>query len=64
MVLYISLNDIHEVFVLLWNDKVGILVDKDDLINYQLLIIYGLLLRIFSNQPTVDKTILISTNCW
>ncbi len=35
----------------------GILVDKDDLINYQLLIIYGLLLRIFTYQPTVDKTI-------
>ena len=30
---------------------VGILVDKDDLI------IYGLLLRILTNQPTVDKTI-------
>ena len=43
--------------------EVGILVDKDDLINYQLLIIYGLLLRIFTYQPTVDKTILISTNC-
>ncbi len=31
--------------------------DKDDLINYQLLIIYGLLLKIFTYQPTVDKTI-------
>jgi hypothetical protein len=40
---------------------VGLLVDKDDLINYQLLIIYGLL--IFTYQPTVDKTILILTNC-
>jgi hypothetical protein len=36
---------------------VGLLVDKDDLINYQLLIIYGLSLRIFTYQPTVDKTI-------
>ncbi len=36
----------------------GFLVDKDELINYQLLIIYGLLLRIFTYQPTVDKTIL------
>jgi hypothetical protein len=36
---------------------IGILVDKDDHINYQLLIIYGLLLRIFTYQPTVDKTI-------
>ena len=35
----------------------GLLLDKDDLINYQLLIIYGLLLRIFTYQPTVDKTI-------
>ena len=35
----------------------GILVDKDDLIKYQLLIIYGLLLMIFTYQPTVDKTI-------
>ncbi len=38
--------------------EVGLLVDKDDLINYQLLIIYELLLRIFTYQPTVDKTIL------
>jgi len=45
------------------NHTLGILVDKDDLINYQLLIVYGLLLRIFTYQPTVDKTILISTNC-
>jgi hypothetical protein len=34
----------------------GMLVDKDDLINYQLPIIYGLLVRIFTYQPTVDKT--------
>jgi hypothetical protein len=33
---------------------VGILVDKDDLINYQLLIIYQLLIRTFAYQPTVD----------
>jgi hypothetical protein len=33
------------------------LVDKDDLINYQLLIIYQLLIRTFTYQPTVDKTI-------
>jgi hypothetical protein len=44
-------------------EVVGILVDKDDLINYQLLIIYGLLIRIFTYQPTVEKTIVISTNC-
>jgi hypothetical protein len=36
---------------------VGLLVDKDDLINYQLLIIYQLLIRTFTYQPTVDKTI-------
>ena len=42
---------------------IGILVDKHDLINYQLLIIYGLLLRIFTYHLTVDKTILTSTNC-
>ncbi len=35
----------------------GMLVDKDDLINYQLLIIYQLLIRTFTYQPTVDKTI-------
>jgi hypothetical protein len=46
-----------------WKGTVGLLVDKYDLINYQFLIIYGLLLRIFTYQPTVDKTILISTNC-
>jgi hypothetical protein len=42
---------------------VGLLVDKDDLINYQLLFIYQLLIRTFTYQPTVDKTIVISTNC-
>jgi hypothetical protein len=47
----------------LLSGDLGILVDKDDLINYQLLIIYGLLLRIFSYQPTVDETIVLSTNC-
>ena len=35
----------------------GLPVDKDDLINYQLLIIYQLLIRTFTYQPTVDKTI-------
>jgi hypothetical protein len=43
--------------------RVGILVDKDDLINYQLVISYGLLIRILTYQPTVDKTIVLSTNC-
>ncbi len=38
---------------------VGLLVDKDDLINYQLLIIYQLLIRTFTYQPTVDKTIVV-----
>ena len=41
----------------------GILVDKDDLIKYQLVINYELLVRIFTYQPTVDKTIVLSTNC-
>ena len=43
----------------------GILVDTDDLtmINYQLVISYGLLKRILTYQPTVDKTIVLSTNC-
>jgi hypothetical protein len=35
----------------------GLLVDKDDLINYQLLTNYQLLIRTFTYQPTVDKTI-------
>ena len=44
--------------------QLGLLVDKDDLINYQLLIIYQLLIRTFiTYQPTVDKTIVLSTNC-
>ena len=43
--------------------QVEILVDKDDLINYQLVINYGLLIRIFTYQPTVDKTIVLSTKC-
>jgi hypothetical protein len=38
-------------------ETVGMLVDKDDLINYQLLIIYQLLIRTFTYQPTVDKII-------
>ncbi len=42
---------------------VGFPVDKDDLINYQLLIIYQLLIRTFTYQPTVDKTIVLSTIC-
>jgi hypothetical protein len=40
---------------------IGILVHKDNLINYQLLIIYQLLIRTFTYQPTVDKTIVLST---
>ena len=43
--------------------ELGILVDNDDLINYQLVISYGLLIRILTYQPTVDKTIVSSTNC-
>ena len=35
--------------------KVGLPVDKDDLINYQILIIYQLLMRTSTNQPTVHK---------
>jgi hypothetical protein len=47
----------------------GLLVAKDNLINYQLvinygLLIYGLLIRIWSYQQTVDKTIKLSANCW
>jgi hypothetical protein len=41
----------------------GILVDKDKVINYQLVIIYRLLIRILTNQSTVDKPIVLSTNC-
>ena len=41
----------------------GLLVDKDDLIKYQLVIRCGLLVRIFTYQPTVDETIVLSTNC-
>jgi hypothetical protein len=43
---------------------IGLLVDKDDLTNYQLCINYQLLIRTFTYQPTVDKTIVLSTNCW
>ena len=45
------------------NDKVGNLVEEDTLIKYQLVISYGLLVRIFTYQPTVDKPIVLSTNC-
>ena len=45
-------------------ETLGILVDKDDLINYQLVISYGLLVRILTYQPTVDTTIVLSANCW
>ena len=42
-------------------EDIGILVvDKDNLINYQLVISYRLLIRILTNQPTVDKTIVLS----
>ncbi len=48
-----------------WHQRIpsviGILVDKDDLINYQLLIIYQLLIRTFTYQPTVDKWKSLST---
>jgi hypothetical protein len=37
--------------------RIGILVDKDNVINYQLVISYRLLMRILTNQPNVDKTI-------
>jgi len=40
----------------------GLLVDKDNLINHQLVISYRLLIRILTNQPNVDKTIVLSTN--
>jgi hypothetical protein len=43
--------------------EVGLLVDKDDLVNYPILIDYQLLIRTFTYQPTVDKTIVLSTNC-
>ena len=42
---------------------VGILVDKDNLISYQLVISYRLSTRILTNQPSIDKTIALSTNC-
>ena len=41
----------------------GILLDKDNVINYHLVISYRLLIRILTNQPTVDKTSVFSTNC-
>ena len=43
--------------------ELGILVDKDDLINYQLVVNYRLLIRILTNQPNVDKVIVLSSNC-
>ncbi len=46
----------------IWN-RIGHLGDEDNLINYQLVIRYGLLIRILTYQPTVDKTIVLSTNC-
>jgi hypothetical protein len=46
---YIIVNRSHRICSL-W-----LLVDKDDLINYQLLIIYGLLLRIFRNLRTTMR---------
>jgi len=39
------------------------LYDQDNVINYQLVISYRLLIRILTNQPTVDKTIISSTKC-
>jgi hypothetical protein len=41
---------------------VGLLVDKDNLINVQLVISYRLFIRILTNQPTVDKTIVLSVD--
>jgi hypothetical protein len=43
--------------------RIGILVDKDNVINYQLVISYRLLIKILTNQSNVDKTIALSTNC-
>jgi hypothetical protein len=37
---------------------IGILVDKDNVINYQFVIDYRLLIRFLTNQPTVDETII------
>jgi hypothetical protein len=44
-------------------EQTKLLVDKDNLVNYQLVISYHLSTRILTNQPTVDKTIVLSTNC-
>ena len=44
-----------------WN-RIEHLGDEDNLINYQLVISYGLLIKILTNQQTVDKTIVLSTN--
>ena len=46
---------------------IGLLVDKDNLINYQLVISYGLFIRILTYQQLnqlFDNTIVLSTNCW
>ena len=45
-------------------EQLGILVDKDDLINYQLVISYELLMKILIYQPTVDKTIVLCLSVW
>jgi hypothetical protein len=41
----------------------GILVDKDNVINYQLVISSRRLIKFLTNQPTVDKTIVSSNKC-
>jgi hypothetical protein len=43
--------------------RLGLLVDKDNPTNYQLVISYRLDDKDLTNQPTVDKTIALSTNC-
>ena len=48
--------------VILLGHSLGILVDKDNVINYQLVMNYRLLKGILTNQPTVDETIVLSTN--
>ena len=58
-----SLVELHREVLQFKRCDTGILVDKDDLIHYQLLINYGLLIRILTYQPNVDKTIVLSANC-
>jgi hypothetical protein len=43
----------------------GLFVDKGNLLNYQLVLRFGLLIRILTYHPTVHnhKTIVLSTNC-